>query len=120
MPRIKVKAEPLFDVERRDTLSLRTVVRYDRNAKRPTTPILIGKYVVARRPLSDSLHTLYMILDGAEIASTQISIPSEADCATAINRLRDTKRAAGVAACDAIAKAKKPRKPRAFTIREAA
>ncbi|KVD31036.1 hypothetical protein [Burkholderia ubonensis] len=120
MPRIKVNAKPLFDVERRDTLSLRTVVRYDRNAKRPTTPILVGKYVVARRPLPDSLHTLYMILDGAEIAGTQISIPSEADCATAIKRLRDAKRAAGVAAgvaaSAAIAKAKKPRKP----IREAA
>ncbi|KVN35584.1 beta-hexosaminidase [Burkholderia pyrrocinia] len=120
MPRIKAKAEPLFDVERRDTLSLRTIVRYDRNAKRPTTPILIGKYVVARRPLSDSLYTLYMILDGAEIAGRQISIPSEADCATAINRLRDAKRAAGIAASDAIAKAKKQRKPRAFTVREAA
>ncbi|KVL84972.1 hypothetical protein [Burkholderia stagnalis] len=118
MPRIK--ALPAVDATRRDTLVLRSIVRYDRNAKRPTTPILIGKYVVARRPLSDSLHTLYMILDGAEIAGTQISIPSEADCATAINRLRDTKRAAGVAASDAIAKAKKPRKPRAFTIREAA
>ncbi|WGS40746.1 beta-hexosaminidase [Burkholderia sp. JSH-S8] len=118
MPRSK--ALPIVDAPRRDTLVLRTIVRNDPKAERPTTPILIGKYVVARRPLSDSLHTLYMILDGAEIAGTQISIPSEADCATAINRLRDTKRAAGVAASDAIAKAKKPRKPRAFTIREAA
>ncbi|KWK54029.1 beta-hexosaminidase [Burkholderia stagnalis] len=117
MPRIKVKAEPLFDVERRDTLALRTIVRYDPKGERPTTPILIGKYVVARRPLTDSLHTEYLILDGSEIAHKQISIPSEADCATAINRLRSTKRAAGVAASDAIAKAKKPR---AFTIREAA
>ncbi|WGS40376.1 beta-hexosaminidase [Burkholderia sp. JSH-S8] len=115
-----IKALPIVDAPRRDTLVLRTIVRHDPNAKRPTTPILIGKYVVARRPLSDSLHTLYMILDGAEIAGTQISIPSEADCATAINRLRDTKRAAGAATSNAIAKAKKPRKPRAFAIREAA
>lgn len=107
MPRIKARTLPLVDVERRDTLSLRSVTRYDRNAKRPTTPILIGKYVVGRRPLADSLHTLYMILDGAEIAGTQISIPSEGDCASAIKRLRDAKRAAGIEASKAIKKAKK-------------
>ncbi|HDR9180424.1 TPA: beta-hexosaminidase [Burkholderia vietnamiensis] len=107
MPRIKARTLPIVDVERRDTLSLRSVTRYDRNAKRPTTPILIGKYVVGRRPLADSLHTLYMILDGAEIAGTQISIPSEGDCASAIKRLRDAKRAAGIEASKAIKKAKK-------------
>ncbi|KVL50802.1 beta-hexosaminidase [Burkholderia cepacia] len=107
MPRIKARTLPLVDVERRDTLSLRSVARYDRNAKRPTTPILVGKYVVGRRPLADSLHTLYMILDGAEIAGTQISIPSEGDCASAIKRLRDAKRAAGIEASKAIKKAKK-------------
>ncbi|MGU7780433.1 beta-hexosaminidase [Burkholderia sp. PU8-34] len=120
MPRIKVIAEPLFDVERRDTLSLRSVVRYDRNAKRPTTPVLIGKFVVGRRPLGDSLHTLYMILDGAEIAGTQISIPSESDCASAIKRLREAKRAAGMAASDAINKAKRRGKTRTATTREVA
>ncbi|VWB34874.1 beta-hexosaminidase [Burkholderia arboris] len=120
MPRIKVKAEPLFDIERRDTLSLRSVARYDRNAKRPTTPILIGKYVVGRRPLADSLHTLYMILDGAEIAGTQISTPSEGDCASAIKRLRDAKRAAGKVASDAISKAKKPGKARTAVTQEVA
>lgn len=107
MPRIKAQTLPIVDVERRDTLSLRSVTRYDRNAKRPTTPILIGKYVVGRRPLADSLHTLYMILDGAEIAGTQISIPSEGDCASAIKRLRDAKRAAGIEASKAIKNAKK-------------
>ncbi|QFS37115.1 beta-hexosaminidase [Burkholderia cepacia] len=113
MPRIKVKAEPLFDVERRDTLSLRTITRYDRNARRPSTPILVGKHVVGRHPLADSVHTEYLILDGAEIAGKQISIPSEGDCADAIKRLRDAKRAAGVAASNAIDKAKNAGKPRA-------
>ena len=119
MPRIKARTLPVVDVERRDTLSLRSVVRYDRNAKRPTTPILVGKYVVGRRPLADSLYTLYMILDGAEIAGTQISMPSESDCSSAIKRLRDSKRAVGMAA-NAIDKAKKARKARTLTIRGAA
>ncbi|MBR7893184.1 beta-hexosaminidase [Burkholderia multivorans] len=118
MSRIKFTAEPPFDVVRRDTLSLRSVVRYDRDAKRPTTPILVGKYIVARRPLADSVHTLYMILDGAEIAGTQISYPTEDDCATAIKRLRDTKRSLEAEAAAVIARAKKPRKARALTIRE--
>ncbi|MCO8644050.1 beta-hexosaminidase [Burkholderia multivorans] len=118
MSRIKVPTHPTFDVGRRDTLSLRSVVRYDRNAKRPTTPILVGKYVVARRPLADSVHTLYMILDGAEIAGTQISYPTEDDCATAIKWLRDSKRSLEAEAAAVIARAKKPRKARALTIRE--
>ncbi|WDR90605.1 beta-hexosaminidase [Burkholderia ambifaria] len=118
MPRIKARTLPLVDVERRDTLSLRTIARYDRNAKRPTTPILVGKYVVGRRPLADSLHTLYMILDGTEIAGTQISMPSEGDCASAVKRLRDAKRAAGIEASNAIHKAKKPGKARIAATRE--
>ncbi|WP_244122228.1 beta-hexosaminidase [Burkholderia latens] len=120
MPRIKVKAEPLFDVERRDTLSLRTVFRYDPDAKLPTTPILVGKHVVGRRPLPDGLYTEYLILDGNEIAAKQISIPSEGDCETAIKRLRDAKRTLEAATTDVIARAKKPRRPRALTIREVA
>lgn len=120
MPRIKVKAAPLFDVERRDTLSLRTITRYDRNARRPSTPILIGKYVVGRRPLADSVHTEYLILDGTEIAHKQISIPSEGDCASAIKRLRDAKRAAGMAASNVIAKAKKAGKARTAAAQEVA
>ncbi|KVF06131.1 beta-hexosaminidase [Burkholderia vietnamiensis] len=113
MPRIKVKAEPLFDVERRDTLSLRTITRYDRNARRPSTPLLIGKYVVGRRPLPDSVHTEYLILDGTEIAHRQISIPDEGNCADAIKRLRDAKRAADVEVSKAIDKAKKRGKTQA-------
>ncbi|RQM56877.1 MULTISPECIES: beta-hexosaminidase [Burkholderia] len=120
MTRIKVKAEPLFDVERRDTLSLRTITRYDRNARRPSTPILIGKYVVGRRPLPDSVHTEYLILDGTEIARRQISIPDEGTCADAIKRLRDTKRAAGVVASKAIDKAKKRGKARTAVPQEVA
>ncbi|RKT99027.1 beta-hexosaminidase [Burkholderia sp. Nafp2/4-1b] len=120
MPRIKVKAEPLFDVERRDTISLRTVVRYDPDAKLPTTPILVGKYVVGRRPLPDGVYTEYLILDGNEIADKQISIPSEGDCAAAIKRLRNAKRASETATADIIARVKKPRKSRARTMREAA
>ena len=120
MPRTKARTLPVVDVERRDTLSLRTITRYDRNARRPSTPILIGKYVVGRRPLADSVHTLYLILDGAEIAGTQISIPSEGDCASAIKRLREAKRAAGIAATNAINKAKKPGKTRTAAPQEAA
>ncbi|KWC93981.1 beta-hexosaminidase [Burkholderia cepacia] len=120
MPRIKVKAEPLFDVERRDTLSLRTFTRYDQNARRPSTPILIGKYVVGRRPLPDSVHTEYLILDGTEIARRQISIPDEGNCADAIKRLRDAKRVANVEASKAIDKAKKRGKARTEAAREIA
>ncbi|HDR9034370.1 TPA: beta-hexosaminidase [Burkholderia vietnamiensis] len=120
MPRIKSRTLPLVDVERRDTLSLRTIMRYDRNARRPSTPILVGKYVVGRRPLADSVHTEYLILDGTEIAHKQISIPSEGDCATAIKRLRDAKRAAGVEASKAIDKAKKRGKTRPAATHEVA
>ncbi|KVQ60192.1 hypothetical protein [Burkholderia territorii] len=120
MPRIKAHTPPAVDVERRDTLSLRTIVRYDPNARRPSTPILVGKYAVGRRPLADSVHTLYLILDGNEIADKQISIPSEGDCATAIKRLREAKRVAGTAASNAIAKAKKTGKARTDTAREVA
>ncbi|MBN3823850.1 beta-hexosaminidase [Burkholderia contaminans] len=120
MPRIKARTLPLVDVERRDTLSLRTIVRYDPNARRPSTPILVGKYVVGRRPLADSVHTEYLILDGTEIAGKQISIPDEGNCADAIKRLRAAKRAAGIEASKAIDKAKKPGKVRTAATREVA
>ena len=120
MPRIKARTLPLVDVERRDTLTLRTVARYDRNVQRPSTPILVGKYVVGRRPLADSLHTLYMILDGAEIAGTQISIPDEGNCADVTKPPRDAKRAAGIEASTAIDKAKKRGKTRTAATREVA
>lgn len=120
MSRIKARTLPIVDVERRDTLSLRTIVRYDPNARRPSTPILVGKYVVGRRPLADSVHTEYLILDGTEIARKQISIPDEGTCADAIKRLRDAKRAAAIEASKAIDKAKKPGKARTATTREVA
>ena len=120
MPRIKARTLPLVDVERRDTLSLRTIVRYDPNARRPSTPILVGKYVVGRRPLAGSVHTEYLILDGTEIAGKQISIPSEGDCFTAIKLLRDAKRSAGMAASNAINKAKKASKARTTAAPEVA
>ncbi|MGG5542988.1 beta-hexosaminidase [Burkholderia vietnamiensis] len=120
MPRINARTFPLADVERRDTLSLRTIKRYDRNERRPSTPILIGKYVVGRRPLADSVHTEYLILDGTEIAAKQISIPDEGNCADAIKRLRDAKRAAAVEASSAIDKAKKRGKTRTAAKREVA
>ncbi|MCA8214225.1 beta-hexosaminidase [Burkholderia cepacia] len=118
MPRINARTLPLVDVERRDTLSLRTITRYDRNARRPSTPILVGKYIVGRRPLAGSVHTEYLILDGTEIAHIQISIPSEGDCATAIKRLRDAKREAGVEASQVIDKAKKRGKTRPAATQE--
>ncbi len=108
----------IFDADRRDTLSLRSVVRYDRNAKRPSTPILVGKYVVGRRPITDSLHTLYLILDEGDIAGTQISIPSEDDCAQAVKRLRDKKRTAAKTASMTIRKAKKRGNGQRQTARE--
>ncbi|KAG8154214.1 beta-hexosaminidase [Burkholderia catarinensis] len=120
MPRKKLQSLPFADVERRDTLSLRTIVRYDPKARRPSTPILVGKYVVGRRPLADSVHTEYLILDGTEIAGKQISIPDEGNCADAIKRLRDAKRAADIEASKAINKAKKPGKARTAATREVA
>nr|WP_186120691.1 beta-hexosaminidase [Burkholderia gladioli] len=120
MPRIQLKATAPVTADRRHTLSLRTVARYDRNAARPSTPILVGKYVVARRPIPDSLHTLYLILDEGDIAGTQISIPSEDDCAQAVKRLRDKKRAAAKTASMAIRKAKKRDNGQRQTARETA
>jgi len=86
-------------------------------ALRPTTPILVSKTVVARRPLQGSVHTLYMIMDGATVVSTSITVPNEHDCAAAINRYR--RESAASLVDKAIAKAKK-RKPRAILVREVA
>lgn len=88
MPRIKFSLQLEQDGHRRDTIGLRSIVKYDRMAPRPTTPITVGEFVVARRPLPDSIYTLYMILDGATIVATQISYPSEGDCANAAQRHR--------------------------------
>jgi hypothetical protein len=105
------------ELSRRDTLGTRTIVRCDPRAPRPTTSVMVGKYVVARRPLPDSVHTLYMVMDGAEVVGTSISYPSEGDCASFFSR-RKQQRAAALTA-SAIEKAKK-RKPRALRIKEAA
>ncbi len=105
MPRTKLKAPFHLDTARRDTLGLRSVARYDRNAKCTPGQFLVGEYLVRCRPIPDSLNTLYSILDGNEIAGTQMSIPSEGDCAQAVKRLRDKKRAASKAASMAIKKA---------------
>jgi hypothetical protein len=78
--------------------------------------MLVGKYVVARRPLHGSVHTLYMIMDGSTVVSTSISVPNEWDCETAINKHR-RKQAANLTD-KTIAKAK--RNPRALRIKEAA
>lgn len=112
-PRLNVPQEPT----RRDTIGLRSIVHYDPMAPRASTPVIVGKYVVARRPLAGSVHTLYMILDGSDVVGTSISHPSEDDCASAIKR-NQRKKAESLAE-SAIAKAKK-RKPRAIRVKEVA
>ncbi|MEM5449876.1 beta-hexosaminidase [Paraburkholderia guartelaensis] len=105
MPRIKLSTAPDTQQSRRDTLGLRSVVFYDPMAPRPTTPVMVGQYVVARRPLLDSIYTLYMILDGKTVLSTQISYPSEGDCASAV--LAHRRKQAVSMAESTVAKAKK-------------
>jgi hypothetical protein len=114
MPRLKFNALP--EPTRRDTIGLRSTFHYDPMAPRATTPVLVGKYVVARRPLSGSVHTLYMILDGTYVVSTSISYPNEDDCAAAVNKHR-RKQAASLTD-KTIAKAQ--RKPRAMRVKEVA
>ncbi|ALP62802.1 hypothetical protein [Paraburkholderia caribensis] len=104
MPRPKTPA--VDDSARRDTIGLHSFVKYDPMAPRPTTPITVGKYVVARRPLLDSIYTLYMLMDGGDVVASWISHPSEGDCATAMSRRRNAA-AAKRAADEVIAKAKK-------------
>jgi hypothetical protein len=101
---------------RRDTISLRTIFRYDPMQPRATTPVVIGGYVVTRRPLQDSIHILYTIMDGSDAVATSISIPDALDCETAItkHRLKQATRLAD----QTIARAK--RKPRAVRVMEAA
>ncbi|MFM0647257.1 beta-hexosaminidase [Paraburkholderia bryophila] len=101
---------------RKDTIGLRSIVKYDPMAPRATTPIMVGQYVVARRPLHGSVHTLYMILDGSAVAHTSISAPNADDCHTAIAKHK--RRIAATLTEKTIAKAK--RKPRAMRVKEAA
>lgn len=100
MPRI---AKPFEHAPRNDTLSVRTRVHFDRDARRPTTPILVGTTVVMRRPLPDSIYTEYLIMDGHQVVRTQISVPSEADCKSAL----DARAALKKVADEAIDKAKR-------------
>ncbi|CRY44733.1 beta-hexosaminidase [Burkholderia pseudomallei] len=78
----------------------------------PTSPILVGKHVVMRRPLVDGVYIEYLIMDGNTVAAKQISIPDESTCADAIKRLRAATHAEPE-------KHSRPQKPRAFRIREA-
>ncbi|WP_186169813.1 beta-hexosaminidase [Burkholderia gladioli] len=104
MPRI---AKPFEHAPRNDTLSVRTRVHHDRDARRPTTPILIGTTVVMRRPLPNSIYTEYLIMDGNQVARTQISMPSIDDCKTALSASKRERDAAKSTADGAIAKAKR-------------
>ncbi|MBR7961401.1 beta-hexosaminidase [Burkholderia vietnamiensis] len=110
MPRPIKRFEP--DTPRGNTLSLRTIVRYDRDYRRPSTPILIGKTVVQRRPIPDAIETEYLVMDGNEVVLRQVSIPSEGDCKTAINAARRKRRAAAQVAEAAIAQAAQKAMPR--------
>lgn len=110
--RLQVPQEPA----RRDTIGLRTYVKYDPMAPRATTSIMVGKYVVARRPLHGSVHTLYIIMDGSTVVSTSISVPNEQDCAAALGKHRRTQAAS--LADTTIAKAK--RKSRGQPVKEVA
>lgn len=108
MPRPRKTLPPVApEANRRASISIRSIVKYDPMAPRPTTPIMIGEYVVARRPLQDSIHTLYMVMDGVDICLTSISIPSEGDCNSAITAHR--RRRSALTADRFIAKAKKRR-----------
>ncbi|MFM0407474.1 beta-hexosaminidase [Paraburkholderia dipogonis] len=114
MHRVKLNGPP--EPTRRDTIGLRSTFHYDPMAPRATTPTMVGKHVVARRPLHGSVHTLYMILDGTAVVGTSISVPNEYDCETAINKHRRKQQAASLAD-KTIAKAK--RKTRALRVKEA-
>ncbi|CAE6693168.1 beta-hexosaminidase [Paraburkholderia nemoris] len=112
-PRLHAPQEPT----RRDTIGLRSIVHYDPMAPRATTPVMVGKYVVARRPLAGSVHTLYMILDGTDVVGTSISHPNEDDCAAALRK--HSRKTAESLAAKTIAKAKK-RQPRTVRAKEVA
>ena len=113
MPRINQL--PHRDVERRDTLLLRSAFHYDPMAPRATTPVLLGTFIVVRRPLLGTIYTEYLIMDGPDILRTLISHPDEQDCATAVSAYRRSIAARIVG--DTIKKAKKPR---ALRIKEVA
>ncbi|MFM0660111.1 beta-hexosaminidase [Paraburkholderia sediminicola] len=108
------------EIARRDTIGLRTIVKYDPMAPRPTTPILVGRYVVARKPIPDSVHTLYMIMDGRDVVRTQISYPSEADCESAVRAAANARTATARALAKAKRSSKKGWQARPMRVKEAA
>jgi hypothetical protein len=101
---------------RHETIGLRTIVKYDPMAPRSTTPMALAEYIVARRPLHGSNHTLYMIMDGSTITQASISMPNADDCRTAI--AKHQRKIASALTEKTIAKAKRNR--RALRVREAA
>ena len=113
-------SNPHAEIARRDTISLRTIVKYDPMAPRLTTPILVGKFVVARKPLADSVHTLYMIMDGRDVVRTQISWPSEPDCEGAIRAAANARIVTARALAKATKSSKKGWQARPMRVKEAA
>lgn len=107
------------EIVRRDTIGLRTIVKYDPMAPRPTTPILVGKYVVARKPIADSVYTLYMIMDGRDVVRAQISYPSEADCEGAIRAAANARTETARALAKAKQSSKKGWQARPMRVKEA-
>ncbi|MDR6408524.1 UNVERIFIED_ORG: hypothetical protein ABIC62_001914 [Burkholderia sp. 1595] len=118
MQRLTSTLQP--ETVRRDTIRLRTIVKYDPMAARPTTPILVGKYVVARKPIADSVHTLYMIMDGRDVVRTQISYPSAADCEGAIRAAANARTETARALAKAKKSSRKGWQARPMRVKEAA
>jgi hypothetical protein len=115
----RIQELPHRDVQRTDTLGLYTFVKYDPMAPRATTPVMVGQYVVHRKPLLGSVHTLYMIMDGTDVARTQISYPSEGDCASALSAIKNARRIAS-AAIGKAKRAKKGWRAKPMTVKEVA
>jgi hypothetical protein len=111
----RINELPHRDVSRRDTLVTRTSFHYDPTEPCPTTPILVGKFVVQRRPLADSVHTLYVITDKRDVVRMQISYPTEADCAGAVS----ARRATSLALAKAKKSSKKSRQAHPMSLKEA-
>lgn len=84
-------------------MNLISVVEIDPMAPRATTPVLVGKCAVNRKPMPGTPHTLYQICYGGAIVRTQLSYPSQGDCDAAVTAARARLQAAS----------KKAEKPRA-------
>jgi hypothetical protein len=104
----KINLMPHRDVDRSDTLTLHTHTPYDPNAPRATKPIMVGQFVVARRPYSNTQYTLYSIMDGSTVLRESISMPSLEDCASALTKHRITCAAAGKQSTPAAPKSRRP------------